>query len=112
MTYPEHTHPASPVQPLPTSSPGLQIGTYINTERTFWTSGYFPGSLWLLVEASRKSGDDDDDGKAPPPPVSKEEWTLLARRWERGLEEQCSRTDTREYAGHGIWTDRARARRA
>ena len=89
MIYPEHTHPASPIEPLPTSPPGLQIGTYIKTERNFWTSGYFPGSLWLLVEASRLG-----NARAP---VSEEEWTLLARRWERGLEEQCSRTDTREY---------------
>ncbi len=61
---------------------------YRYTQPRFWTSGFFPGSLWLLYERSTTLG---VAGK-----VSDTTWKKLAIEWTEPLREYKARSDTHD----------------
>lgn len=54
-------------------------GAWVTSDAAGWTSGFFPGSLWLMYEGT---GD--------------EKWRALAERWQAGIESQKSNTSTHD----------------
>lgn len=60
--------------------------TYVYTPSTWWTSGFFPGSVWECYERSLKM----------PSPVSKEDLLRAARKWELGMEVEKTNTRTHD----------------
>ncbi|KAG8901855.1 hypothetical protein FRB99_005032 [Tulasnella sp. 403] len=63
--------------------------SYHFTPARFWASGFFPGSMWLLYERSKRFGVSSRH-------VSPEEWRMLARQWTIPIAEQADRTDTHD----------------
>lgn len=66
--------------------------TYCYTDASFWTSGFFPGSLYLIYErrARWRKGDESNLG----PDI--EELRRVARWWSRNLHAQAFLTDTHD----------------
>ncbi|MEO7909866.1 MAG: carboxypeptidase regulatory-like domain-containing protein, partial [Roseiflexaceae bacterium] len=54
-------------------------GTWESTRASNWTSGFFPGSLWLLYQHTGEGV-----------------WLARAQQWQRALESQKTRTDTHD----------------
>ncbi|KIO18228.1 hypothetical protein M407DRAFT_32114 [Tulasnella calospora MUT 4182] len=77
--YPQYTD--SPDSPSPHS--------YLFTPARFWTSGFFPGSLWLLYERAKVLGVTSGN-------VTEDEWKRLAISWAKPLKEQATRTNTHD----------------
>ncbi|KAG8923816.1 hypothetical protein FRC01_012299, partial [Tulasnella sp. 417] len=77
--YPQYTD--SPDSPPPHS--------YHFTPARFWTSGFFPGSIWLLYERIEVLGVTSGN-------VTADEWKRLAISWTKPLGEQASRTNTHD----------------
>ncbi|KAI8068591.1 glycoside hydrolase family 88 protein [Gongronella butleri] len=53
---------------------------------TWWTSGFFPGSLWAICERASKRD----------LPYDKTDLTTLARQWQKGIEEQQYNKETHD----------------
>jgi unsaturated chondroitin disaccharide hydrolase len=54
-------------------------GAWATTGASSWTSGFFPGSLWLLYQHTGDS-----------------QWLAWAQKWQAGIESQKNRTDTHD----------------
>jgi hypothetical protein len=59
---------------------------YIYEPSEWWTSGFFPGSVWALCERASKR-------KLP---VSFDELVKVARKWQSGMEKEKFNTDTHD----------------
>ena len=58
---------------------GGQTGTWSTVPASNWTSGFFPGELWLLYQATGST-----------------QWETDARAWTAALASQATRTDTHD----------------
>jgi unsaturated chondroitin disaccharide hydrolase len=58
---------------------GGETGTWLTVDASDWTSGFFPGELWLLYQATESP-----------------KWETYARAWTAPLASQATRTDTHD----------------
>ncbi|OCT50356.1 unsaturated glucuronyl hydrolase [Cladophialophora carrionii] len=87
---------------------GDGAGRYCLREAEFWTCGFFPGSLFSLLERAVKhpaslsrtghAGVDDEDGRRLPVAMKQLQGELrtLCRTWSAPLHDMASRTDTHD----------------
>ena len=64
--------------------------TYTSTDASFWTSGFFPGSLYLLYERQRRWSD------KMPDEVHKLRLQFACRWWSHNLHQQASQRGTHD----------------
>ncbi|KAG9002846.1 hypothetical protein FRB94_003529 [Tulasnella sp. JGI-2019a] len=62
---------------------------YTFTQSQFWTSGFFPGSIWLLYERAKIYGVTSGI-------VGLEEWLTLAKTWTQPIALQAGRDNTHD----------------
>jgi hypothetical protein len=71
---------------------GILPGTYVNTEASGWTSGFFPDALWQAYRQRTTL----TDRKAYPGEPSAEEWMAMAEAWTEPLVTNSNVTDTHD----------------
>ncbi|KFX96808.1 hypothetical protein V490_03124 [Pseudogymnoascus sp. VKM F-3557] len=69
---------------------GPQKGQYELREADFWTCGFFPGSLYTLLERTTRYP------ASPGPPLPRESLLKLCRAWAEPLHGMATRTDTHD----------------
>ncbi|KAG8856226.1 hypothetical protein FRB96_006538 [Tulasnella sp. 330] len=89
-------HPsASPLKGPPESYPeyvepgGSVSHPYTYTQSRFWTSGFFPGSIWLLYERAKTYGVTSGN-------IELEELLNLAKSWTEPIAQQAGRDNTHD----------------
>ncbi|KAM3456917.1 hypothetical protein NHJ6243_008022 [Beauveria neobassiana] len=105
----DHLAREDPPQSFPETCPqtGPQAGHYLYRDAEFWTCGFFPGSLYCLLErsvryphafltAADKSDDDDDGAAADLRKRLRLELLAVCRRWAAPLHGMSSRRDTHD----------------
>jgi unsaturated chondroitin disaccharide hydrolase len=75
-----------------TPQKGISPGTYVNTEASGWTSGFFADSLWQAYHQRTTL----TDRKAYPGEPSAEEWMAMAEAWTEPLVTNSNVTDTHD----------------
>jgi hypothetical protein len=76
-------------------SAGSDIGQYVFSDITAWTSGFFPGSLYELLERSVRFPDHLKTGSIDPEDIH-DQLLDLSRQWAKPLHTQALRTDTHD----------------
>ncbi|KAF1734904.1 Unsaturated chondroitin disaccharide hydrolase [Beauveria bassiana] len=105
----DHLAREDPPQSFPETCPqtGPQAGHYLYRDAEFWTCGFFPGSLYCLLErsvryphafltAADKSDDDDGAAAADLRKRLRSELLAVCRRWAAPLHGMSSRRDTHD----------------
>lgn len=90
----------NPPQTFPETVPqtGPSAGKYMNRDAEFWTCGFFPGSLYCLLERSVRYPQaflhDLPDSSSRQ--VLREQLLAVCRSWSEPLHEMSNRTDTHD----------------
>ncbi|KFG77587.1 putative glucuronyl hydrolase [Metarhizium anisopliae] len=103
-TATEHLERENPPQSFPETVPqtGPSAGKYRYRDADFWTCGFFPGSLYCLLERSVKYPqrfltDGTLDGKGSQhDELLRQELPGVCRAWSEPLHEMANRTDTHD----------------
>lgn len=82
-TYPEYILPS-----------GETTGSYLSKPATFWTCGFFPGSLYCILERAMKYG--VPNTSSIPTDQFVPQLLALCRRWSAPLHAQTSRTNSHD----------------
>ncbi|KAM3520091.1 hypothetical protein NHJ13051_007086 [Beauveria bassiana] len=102
----DHLAREDPPQSFPETCPqtGPQAGHYLYRDAEFWTCGFFPGSLYCLLERSVRyphafltaDKSDDDGAAADLRKRLRSELLAVCRRWAAPLHGMSSRRDTHD----------------
>ncbi|USP81770.1 glycoside hydrolase family 88 protein [Curvularia clavata] len=91
------THPQAPLQSYPHTVPqtGPDAGRYEERESSFWTCGFFPGSIYALLERCMKY---PQAFSIPPPlrPHMQDHLLQLGRHYSVAIQQMSRRTDTHD----------------
>ena len=92
-TYALHKLPGKFPNYVP--STGSNIGQYVFSDISAWTSGFFPGSLYELLERSVRFPDHLKTGSVDPQDIHNQVLDL-SRQWAKPLQTQAFRTNTHD----------------
>ncbi|KAJ3494514.1 hypothetical protein NLG97_g4032 [Lecanicillium saksenae] len=97
----EHLNREDPPQSFPETCPqtGPQAGQYLYRDAEFWTCGFFPGSLYCLLERSARYPQTflaGEHGQAATREVLRSELLSVCRRWAEPLHDMSNRKDTHD----------------
>ncbi|KAJ6030330.1 uncharacterized protein N7446_000609 [Penicillium canescens] len=92
-TYALHKLPGKFPNYVP--STGSNIGQYVFSDISAWTSGFFPGSMYELLERSVRFPDHLKTGSVDPEDIH-DQLLELSRQWAKPLQTQAFRTNTHD----------------